>query len=481
MSAGVKFFFSTNHFKEIQDLLKDVYGDLADFKTTIIKYEHSDYAYFRQPINSFKDFQLWKLKHLKEFVFHENNRIKISKDLISYYESKNGNLMVDELKRYSQILGIYPSEMEQEDCLFRNLVRLNEFTSADKKNAEIMFNTKKENFEMVVRFLISIMKDGYVYRLSNNRTVISQGYCSAFFRGENAIYGSSRASLFRGLVPTADNRMYFLINQLKLVEFSLLLNSFNFIDENLGTENTFHGALAQHYGFKTPYVDFTSNLKTALFFACCKFKNGKWRPLNKNEIKSKNSRAEIAKLGGNSRYGVLYIVQADFIEMSKVINGPYTYIEPIGIQPLYRCGYQNGFVGETCVDYNLYKDYSFEKVKFRLTKSFCNWIYKEMDCGKKIYPEEPIFELQKFFDKIKNSHSFSKLTFNMVFKDAERLYPNITKNEFLKKLSDANYIIEDNVEWCTKAEMAKVNFDWDTYYKETLDLSYISANICFAI
>lgn len=33
-------------------------------------------------------------------------------------------------------------------------------------------------------------------------------------------------------------------------------------------------ALAQHYGIKTPLLDLTSNFKTALFFACCKYRDG---------------------------------------------------------------------------------------------------------------------------------------------------------------------------------------------------------------
>lgn len=47
-------------------------------------------------------------------------------------------------------------------------------------------------------------------------------------------------------------------------------------------------ALSQHYGLKTQMLDITSNLKTALFFACCKLgKDNKWYPLTNKDIKYK--------------------------------------------------------------------------------------------------------------------------------------------------------------------------------------------------
>ena len=56
------------------------------------------------------------------------------------------------------------------------------------------------------------------------------------------------------------------------------------------------------------------------------------------------------------------------------------------------------------------KSVRFEKAKFRLSEDICDWIYHEMDNGKKIYPEgDSIPEISPYFEKIANSHVFNKL------------------------------------------------------------------------
>lgn len=61
----------------------------------------------------------------------------------------------------------------------------------------------------------------------------------------------------------------------------------------------FYDAIAQHYGFNTNLLNITSDLNVALFFACCRYENNKWRPLTEKECK-------------NNKYSVLYIADEDF-------------------------------------------------------------------------------------------------------------------------------------------------------------------------
>ena len=100
-------------------------------------------------------------------------------------------------------------------------------------------------------------------------------------------------------------------------------------------------ALAQHYGFRTEMIDITNDLKTALFFGCCKYINGKWKPLEKKDIEERYSRKGTI----DSRYGVLYITRTEIMDMQYLLsNEDWDNIVPIGYQPFMRCSKQHGFM-----------------------------------------------------------------------------------------------------------------------------------------
>ena len=63
-------------------------------------------------------------------------------------------------------------------------------------------------------------------------------------------------------------------------------------------------------------MDVTSDLLTALFFACCKLENdGKWHPLTKDDFEKEDSRVNVKKLGGDSRYAVIYRSPSEITDM----------------------------------------------------------------------------------------------------------------------------------------------------------------------
>lgn len=80
-----------------------------------------------------------------------------------------------------------------------------------------------------------------------------------------------------------------------------------------------HLALAQHYGIKTPLLDLTSNFRTALFFACCKYQDGQWRPLTKRDLD-----------GGDPRYGILYRSPTEITGIKWALTGGKTMC--VGLQ-----------------------------------------------------------------------------------------------------------------------------------------------------
>ena len=75
-------------------------------------------------------------------------------------------------------------------------------------------------------------------------------------------------------------------------------------------------ALAQHYGIKTPLMDITSDLKTALFFACCKYEGHQWRPMEKRDFVYTQDGAREK----DSRYGVLYRVPTEITDMQLALS-----------------------------------------------------------------------------------------------------------------------------------------------------------------
>lgn len=243
------------------------------------------------------------------------------------------------------------------------------------------------------------------------RYLWSQGYGRNFFRGESAYNKQSRSSLFRSLpVDPAEAVLHKVIGNLRVTEFALWLNTLDFVRQ-WPYGNVFHGAIAQHYGLPTNGIDITSDLKTALFFACCRFERGYWRPLRPDEYDRADARENVARRGGDSRYGIIFCAPADVANMSRAANIPelhFTGLTPIGFQPFIRCGSQNGYLIEAGAPYDLYQDGSFSKHKFRHTPELCQWIFEEMHSGADVYPNEMFGSCEDIVEPLKRRTVFSQ-------------------------------------------------------------------------
>lgn len=86
---------------------------------------------------------------------------------------------------------------------------------------------------------------------------------------------------------------------------------------------------------------------------------------------------------------------------------PQNMVLPIGFQPFMRCSMQNGYGIYMRDELPLQDDWVFEKQRFRHNEDLANWIYKEMDEGRKIYPHEGLLKAQYVIDQIRNLHKFS--------------------------------------------------------------------------
>lgn len=116
------------------------------------------------------------------------------------------------------------------------------------------------------------------FRRTNEYEIIDMGdHLAAFpgfpfqlFRGENRIYDSSKASIYRSMDPDD-----VIVDELKILEFKNILLSFPQVkyafEDHMKVDFL---ALAQHYGLNTSLIDVTSEPEIAAYFATHKWVEG---------------------------------------------------------------------------------------------------------------------------------------------------------------------------------------------------------------
>lgn len=151
---------------------------------------------------------------------------------------------------------------------------------------------------------------------------------SMLFRGENKVYDQSTASSYRSELT----ERYYLFSLLKVTEMQLLLKRHPMVsmfkkDYNMVLSLSPLG-IAQHYGVKTPLIDFTGDPNIAMFFATCKYDSAtdSYVP---NTDKDKE--------------GIIWIMNPAFVNF---FNNGHCFdfpIKAIGGQPFFRPARQKGF------------------------------------------------------------------------------------------------------------------------------------------
>ena len=294
--------------------------------------------------------------------------------------------------------------------------------------------------------------DGFIMEYPHG-TVISQGAHNSYYRGENQIYISSQPSLYRSLdkLNTTEKIIYHFVANMRIAEFQLFLNKLKIVkfwSENYGT--VLYEPLAQHYGLETEWLDITSDLNVALFFATCKYDkiNKKWAPLKKREIESNK----------NTQYGVIFHIpkwKADFTQINAgyMKDDKANLILPIGYQPFMRCHSQHAYGICMKKPFPLQEDYSFEKLHFKHDERFAEKIFEKMDCGRKIYPQEGLAQFDDIIEKIKETTTFSIDAYKIALKKCKLSETEIQK---MLKQCDCKNIFGANIE-INNEEVIKVS------------------------
>ncbi len=271
------------------------------------------------------------------------------------------------------------------------------------------------------------------------------------FRGEEKEFEVSRPSLYRRPLQKVD---YF-IEKLKVFEMEVLLSRHPYVRKfaeqfhNWKIEIPAEG-LAQHYGIKTPLMDFTSDPQVAFFFATCHYD-------------SATDEYKICEPG--EHIGVIYMMNPTFATTGKVSQEEPTiyndYLSIIGGQPFSRPTCQRGYTIRLNKKETLSDVKGCYRYKFKYSQDESNWFYKYYKKGKKLWTKDFITEKAS---KIATKKVFSYASLDKLYhylKVRGYKYKRIELAIFLHKrdiiFNDRLCDVDYNQEECQKLECENSN------------------------
>ncbi len=270
-------------------------------------------------------------------------------------------------------------------------------------------------------------------------SVILQGERNSYYRGENQIYNKSIPSMFRKMevMDEESRKAYRFISKMRIEEFKSLLHRFDIVkdwEEQYGP--LLYEPLAQHYGLETEWLDITSDLEVALFFATCRWdvQDKRWYPLTKLETKDDEKK----------KYGVIFHIPGNRAKMLSVPPDDEYGILPIGYQPFMRCSSQHAYGIYMKESKPLQENIMFEKLYFRQNERLSQEIYEKMNGGKEIYPNEGLDDFEDIIDKIKKATNFSQEAYFKTLESSEIYSSDIEARRMLTEhkieiVSDVSY------------------------------------------
>ena len=228
-------------------------------------------------------------------------------------------------------------------------------------------------------------------------------YCD-YYRGEPEVYESCSPSLLR--IHNEEDRI---IAMLKCIEFELDIQRFPQVEfAKKDYCNVDYIALAQHYGLKTDYIDITSQLEIAAFFATQQYIGGDRYVPKKEGI------------------GVIKVITYILNPFSPMDN---TQFKLIGLQPFLRPGRQAAFAIKLQPGEKLLETAS---VKFKQNSTdgmLVNYYFRELD-GKRfkdntwLFPKEEIVQV---VERISESKAISSAAVKLYCERENMPYADIEK------------------------------------------------------
>ena len=371
----------------------------------------------------------------------------------------------DDIFHAAVMLGISPDQ--ETPGLFSWLIWREGLLDKERQNIRKKISENMGLFALIMDLLSTLFVPGMQLTFPHIGTAMTQQRRRYFYRGENSFYGSSKPGIFRS--ANRISPMQKLADRLILDEACFFLDQFEAVQKWSPSCVNYH-ALAQHYGIKTPLMDITSDLKTALFFACCKYEDHQWRPLEKKDF--------VHKQDGNgekdSRYGILYRAPTEITDMKWALTDDETganLIAPIGYQPFMRCSAQHGYMLYVRdASYDLLEDPLFDKFRIEHDEDFCRWIFDEMNDGSKVYPYDDIPKIENYMETIRNTHVISQATFENLMRQGH--YSEQESQAIKQQLQREGYAIPSGqVEHIHSNKLRKINKQY------SIDIAYSKVDI----
>ncbi len=253
-------------------------------------------------------------------------------------------------------------------------------------------STAIEDYKLGMDALNDLFTDQFAADFPVVERAIIQPHRPYYYRGERKFYGQSKPTIYREGHATLNDLV--LVKYLKIEEASTMLDTIPPILEWNRAGRVNYVGLCQHYGLDTIMLDLTSDLMTALFFACCKWVNGAWEPITAEDLEKDPD-------------GILHIASKEIFDIELATDAANSmFVVPIGHQPLLRCSAQRGYMGLAANKgdiIDLYTDRHFTTYRFERDEAFCKWVFEKCGRGNAIYPRKDSPLLNAYFARLKTS------------------------------------------------------------------------------
>lgn len=148
---------------------------------------------------------------------------------------------------------------------------------------------------IIREMMLDVYQDGFTMQYPDPvGVVILQPQRKFFYRGKSEMYPFTMSSLGRTLKEIeneSERGEERLVANVKCLQFAKLIQPMENVRAFEELDVTVqYDAIAQHYGFKTFLMDMTLDFEVALFFAYCKYVDGKWSPLTTNDTEKKEEK-----------------------------------------------------------------------------------------------------------------------------------------------------------------------------------------------
>ena len=438
----------------VQEHLRTIYGDRADWKRNIEKYYQSEQFLSQcRVVKGIDSIPEISETEIKDWISEEQ---EFSRSIARLIELLPGLEEGQAIQEAASLLGLTGPNPKS---IYHWIIDWKGITEAELQTIRENIVNHNAEFRIAVSTLVKLCINGRLVTYPVIETVMTQQKTRFFYRGENAFYGSCKPSGFRWASKSKPEWLVQRVNHLRRNE------GCEFLDNFIATfawsySTTNHYALCQHYGMNTEMLDITSDVWAALFFATARYEDGKWRPLRADEIERADSRKSIYKKGGDSRYGIIYRRLAEPVELEWLYKDDNTFwdtILPIGYQPYMRCSYQHAYgLFENSMSYDMYKDGKFGKYKIRLTEEFCNWVFEQTHEGKDVFPVDDIPDISGYLKKINETRRFSWNSFTAIM-EGQKIPKGQWQRVQFEMFQNGYAIDKERVIFITDEEVAAVN------------------------